>query len=60
MSPAYAIVPTDSLDAPRPWRAVPRYSEISAVVDAQSRSLFVCRAEIATLVVEIVNRDKMP
>ena len=42
-------------DAPTPWRIVRSYSEISAVMDAQGRTLFLCPKELAGRVVAAVN-----
>lgn len=42
-------------DSPAPWRIVRSYSEISAVVDLQGRTLFLCPKELAGRIVGAVN-----
>ena len=42
-------------DAPTPWRIVRSYSEISAVMDAQGRTLFLCPKELAGRIIGAVN-----
>lgn len=47
-------------DAPTPWRAVPAYSELAAILDVNGHSVLLCRKEHAARIVAAVNAADEP
>jgi hypothetical protein len=43
-------------NAPLPWRITKPFSEIAAINDAHGRTLFICRDDIARVIVDAVNK----